>query len=67
MNNKLKFKIIEKFGSQAEFSSVVDEDESAISRIINGRRKLHHQRQRKWANALKCKVTDIFNLFDDIN
>ena len=61
MNKKLKLKIIEQFGSQAEFSTAVDEDESTISRIINGRRTLSAERQETWACVLKCKVNDIFD------
>ena len=35
MNINLKLKIIEKCGSQAEFSMLVKEDETVISRVIS--------------------------------
>jgi hypothetical protein len=43
LNLPLKAKIIEKFGSQANFSEVINEPEPAISRTIRGRRKLDEQ------------------------
>jgi len=61
MNKNLKLKIIEKFGSQAEFSTIVNEDESVISRVINGRRKLSPKRQKKWAKVLECYIRDLFD------
>ena len=60
MNKKLKFKIIEVFGSQAEFSMRVTEDESVISRVILGRRGLNMERQKEWAKILGCEPDDIF-------
>ncbi|MCP4623164.1 MAG: XRE family transcriptional regulator [bacterium] len=61
MNKKLKLKIVEKFGSQAEFSIRVPEDESMISRVILGRRRLSPERQRAWAEVLRCKAQDLFD------
>ena len=60
MNTKLKLKIIEKYGSQAEFSTIVGEDESLVSRIVRERRTIDFNRQKKWADALGCKTEDIF-------
>jgi hypothetical protein len=61
MNRKLKAKIIEKFGSQAEFSMKVPEDESIISRVVQERRKLNPERQDVWAIILGCKTKDLFD------
>ena len=61
MNKKLKLRIIEIYGSQAEFSMRVPDEESIISRIINGRRGLSEERKALWAKVLKCKVGDIFS------
>jgi len=60
VNKKLKLKIVERFGSQAEFSTRVAEDETVISRVILERRKLNPERQRIWAKSLGCKIEDIF-------
>jgi plasmid maintenance system antidote protein VapI len=62
MNRKLKAIIYEKFGSQAEFSMVVEEDESAISRIIRGRRKLNNDQRNRWARALGCTPNELLAL-----
>jgi hypothetical protein len=60
LNLPLKAKIIEKFGSQANFSEVINEPEPAISRTIRGRRKLDEQGRSKWAEALDCEADEIF-------
>ena len=60
MNRKLKAKIIENFGSQADFSQVIECCETVISRVVRGRRSLSADVQQKWAKALKCKCEDIF-------
>jgi hypothetical protein len=60
MNKILRFKIIEKFGSQAEFSMAVKEDESTISRVLRGRRKLRKDAKKKWAKVLGCLPEEIF-------
>jgi hypothetical protein len=60
MNIKMKMLIIEKFGSQANFSMIVNEDESAISRVIWGRRLLNIEQQKKWAKFLGCKPEELF-------
>jgi hypothetical protein len=61
MNLSLKFKILEKFPSQADFAQSVGEHESLVSRIIRGRRTLDPERQREWAKALKSSVKELFN------
>jgi transcriptional regulator with XRE-family HTH domain len=60
MNLNLKIKIIETFKSQAEFANLVNVDESLVSRIIRGRRRLDQEKQLIWAKALGCKTKDIF-------
>jgi plasmid maintenance system antidote protein VapI len=54
MNKKLKAKIIERFGSQADFAQEIQVDESIISRIVRGRRVLSPEDQSKWVKVLKC-------------
>jgi ribosome-binding protein aMBF1 (putative translation factor) len=60
MNQKLKAKIIEMFGTQSDFSQAIKEDESVVSRIIRGRRIPDDEQIRKWAAALGCKPDQIF-------
>ena len=60
VNLKLKAKIVEKYGTQADFAPVINTDESLISKIIRGRRKLDTKMQFVWAKALGCRPEDIF-------
>jgi len=54
MNKKLKAKIVECFGSQADFAQEIKVDESMVSRIVRGRRVLSPGDKVKWCNALNC-------------
>ena len=54
MNKKLKAKIIEQFGSQADFAQEIQVDESIISRIVRGRRVLSPEDQAMWCRILEC-------------
>ena len=54
MNKKLKAKIIERFGSQADFAQEIQVDESIVSRIVRGRRVLSPEDQVMWCEVLKC-------------
>lgn len=60
MNNKLKAKIIEKYGTQVDFALKNGTDETFVSKIIRGRRQLDPEKQFIWAKALACKTADIF-------
>ena len=66
MNRQLKLKIVERFGSQAKFSMAVKEDESTISRVLRGRRKLRPDDKNKWAKVLGCLPEDLFS-YDENN
>jgi hypothetical protein len=61
MNQKLKLKIIEKYGSQVRFAFENNENEALVSKVINGWRVLDPKRQNSWAKALGCKPKDIFS------
>lgn len=61
MNRKLKGKIVEVYGSQSNFAMKIGEDETYISRVINGRRVLDERQQRRWAKALKVNSQDFFD------
>jgi len=56
----LKFRILEKYRSQADFAQKLGEHESRISRVIHGRSKLSDFEKRAWANALDCQLREIF-------
>jgi len=60
MNKILKAKIVERYGTQADFAEAIDTDETIISRIIRGRRTLDPKMQIIWAKALGCNPKDIF-------
>lgn len=60
MNLKLKARIIERFGTQADFGEAIGMDDSLISKIIRGRRTLNPEMQLIWAKALGCNPKDIF-------
>lgn len=60
MNRKLKGKIVEVFGSQTNFAMKIGEDETYVSRVINGRRNLDEKQQRHWAKVLKVNHEDLF-------
>jgi len=60
MNRFLKAKIVERFGTQADFGQAIGEDETLISRVVRGRRQLSLERKVKWADALGCKVKELF-------
>jgi hypothetical protein len=61
VNRKLKSKIVEQFGTQADFAVSIEEDESLVSRIIRGRRHLDSDSQKAWARLLNCDVAEIFH------
>jgi transcriptional regulator with XRE-family HTH domain len=60
MNLQLKFKIFEKFPSQADFAQEVNVDESLVSRVVRGRRKLDAEKRVIWAEALASSPRELF-------
>ena len=62
MNRKLKAKIVERFGTQSDFSAAINEDESNVSRVVRGRRTLPEENRKIWAKALGEEITSA--LFD---
>jgi len=60
MNNRLKAKIIEKFGTQADFAQMAETSEPEVSRIVRGRRNLNTEKKTKWAQLLSTPVSEIF-------
>jgi transcriptional regulator with XRE-family HTH domain len=63
MNKVLKLKIIERYGSQAEFvaQNINVIDEASISKFIHGRRIPTEKKKRLIAAALNVKVDEIFS------
>lgn len=58
MNKKLKAKIIEHYGSQFLFAVMMGLHETAVSRIIRGRRTLSAEDRKRWADALNVDEPD---------
>ncbi len=52
MNLKIRAKIIERYGSQANFSTVVKRDEAFISRVLHRRRYLTMEEAERWGELL---------------
>jgi hypothetical protein len=64
VNLILKAKIIEKFGTQADFAIAVKDDETLVSRVVRRRRFLTPEKQRQWAKILKCDPKRLFQNSD---
>jgi transcriptional regulator with XRE-family HTH domain len=54
---ELRILINEKFGTQSDFAMKVHGDESFISRVVNGRRKLSKQQAEVWAKVLERDIS----------
>ena len=62
MNRKLKAKIIERFGTQADFAQAIKIDETLVSRVVRGRRTLTSEGQKTWGRALFCDPKEVFGV-----
>ena len=60
MNLILKAKIVENYGTQADFAQVIGIDETIVSRVVRGRHALDEGNKSTWARALGCRLEDIF-------
>lgn len=60
MNWELKQQIHKVCGSQVEFAHLVKCNETLVSKVVQGRRKLKPEMQLIWAKVLGCKLKDIF-------
>lgn len=56
----LKRRAQEKFGTQSDAAMALRISESIMSKVIRGRKKLSDSEKERWADALDCKVSDIF-------
>lgn len=61
-NFKLKARIIELWGSQADFAQYLEVDETYVSRIVCRRRELPDPEKKRWAKALEIEVNDLWAL-----
>ena len=60
MNLRLKIRIIELFGNQANFAQKMGLQESLVSRVVRGRRTLSKEDQGKWAKMLRLHAEHLF-------
>jgi plasmid maintenance system antidote protein VapI len=60
MNRTLKARIIEKYGTQADFAQIMGIDETIVSRVVRNRRELAREKKQEWAKALDCNPQDVF-------
>ena len=65
MNLELKFEILKKFRTQADFSIAVKEHETFVSQVLMGRRKLTPEKAETWKKALECDSKIITSLIKD--
>ena len=62
MNFILKIKILQLYGTQADFAQQIGSDDSFVSKVIRERRKLDPINQEKWAAALGCEPSELFQV-----
>ena len=55
MHLGIKFIILERFSTQADFAIAIGAHESKVSQVIHGRRKLTTDDMVTWSKALGCK------------
>ena len=65
MNLKLKAKIIERYGSQVDFSEAIGIDETLISKVVRGRRTLSPEKQLDWMATKAGISVETYNLCPD--
>lgn len=61
--NKLRGRIIEKFGSQAEFSKKIGQSEQIVTAKLAGRSSFTQDNIIKWSKALDIDQNDIGSYF----
>lgn len=59
MDNKLRAKIIENYGSQYKFAHALGTHETEVSSVVRGHKTLTPEKRRLWARLLKCKAKDL--------
>lgn len=61
--NKLRGRIVEKFGSQAEFSKEIGQSEQIVTAKLAGRSSFTQDNIIKWSKALDIDQNDIGSYF----
>ena len=61
--NKLRGRIVEKFGSQKEFSKVANCSLSFLSQYLNGKFTINQKTMDKWIEILEIPSEDIHEYF----
>ena len=61
MNRLLKAKIIEKFGTQADFAVKARVDDPTVSRVVRNRKTLTPEDQYFWARLLDSEPEELFS------
>ena len=61
MNRRLKARIVEVFGTQADFAKSMGLHDSRVSTVVRRRWDLSDEEQKQWAAALGCSPSDIFH------
>ncbi len=59
IHNKLRARIIEMFGTQADFAEAIKFDESLVSRVVRGRWNLNADEIERWSEALGRDVSEL--------
>jgi len=59
-NNKVKARIIEYYGTQADFAVKLGIREPTVSRVVNGRIRLSDKDKKFWAKKLESPVDELF-------
>ena len=59
-NFELKRRIIEQYGTQADFAPEMKIPENRLSRLINGRDPVKPEMAQRFAEKLGCKTEDLF-------
>ncbi len=60
MNLRLKGRIVERFGSQADFAEAAKTAEGTVSRVVRGRQRLSKRERDRWAKILGCDSESLF-------
>jgi hypothetical protein len=60
VNRKLKARIIERFGTQADFAQACGENAPKVSLVVNYRERLKPKEKRRWARLLDTRPEKIF-------
>lgn len=63
VNSKIRGKIVEKFGSQREFSKAVGLTEQSITAKLSGKTDISQKDMLKWAEVLDIQTSEISDYF----